>query len=175
LLGRYRADEEFLSGSWKRDFGSRIQLSFMTIHGSKGLEADYVILPRMTSGRYGFPSTIEDDPVLQLAMPKADDFPFAEERRLFYVALTRARRGVLMFTVRGKQSDFLREIVNAHGLKVVSTDGSPVEIHTCPKCGQGEMVPRSGKHGRFWACNRFPACKSSANTLLNSMGQMVAP
>lgn len=48
--------------------------------------------------RRSFPNNRADDPVLALAMPEGDDFPLGEERRLFYVALTRARRTVAMFT-----------------------------------------------------------------------------
>lgn len=48
------------------------------------------MLPNVSSGTFGFPSEVVDDPVLSLAMAEADPFPHAEERRLFYVALTRA-------------------------------------------------------------------------------------
>ena len=67
-----------------------LDVTFQTVHSSKGLEADHVIIPGLSRG--GFPSTKEDDPLLRLALPEGDDFPHAEERRLFYVALTRARR-----------------------------------------------------------------------------------
>ncbi|HEX7324447.1 MAG TPA: UvrD-helicase domain-containing protein [Rhodanobacteraceae bacterium] len=86
-----------------------------TMHVSKGLEADYVIIPFMITRKYGlsFPSTREDDTLLTLAMPDLDPFPYGEERRLFYVALTRARRGVTMFTIKGQRSPFLSEVVPA--------------------------------------------------------------
>ena len=58
-----------------------------------------------------FPSLRSDDPVLSLAMPEGDTYPLSEERRLFYVALTRARRSVAMFTLQGKHSLFLDELV----------------------------------------------------------------
>ncbi len=89
ILGRYRKDKEYCPPHWKQRFGELMNIKFMTIHASKSLEADYVILPRLTKGIYGFPSSIVDDPVLQLAMPEMELHLYAEERRLFYVALTR--------------------------------------------------------------------------------------
>jgi DNA helicase-4 len=56
------------------------------------------MMPNLTTGTYGFPSDIADDPVLHLAMPSPDTFTHAEERRLFYVALTRGRREVTLIT-----------------------------------------------------------------------------
>lgn len=63
----------------------------------------------LTAG--GFPSAIEDDPLLTLAMPAAEQFPHAEERRLFYVALTRTRRSVLLLTLTNRESPFLLELI----------------------------------------------------------------
>jgi DNA helicase-4 len=81
----------------------------MTIHKSKGLEADYVFIipPKKNS----FPSVIEDDPVLDLVAAPRENFQNAEERRLMYVAITRARKQ-LFFIRPGneKQKTFIREI-----------------------------------------------------------------
>ncbi|MCC8402006.1 UvrD-helicase domain-containing protein [Paraburkholderia sp. MMS20-SJTN17] len=118
ILGRYNADNSVVPSGWQARYGGEIGLSFFTMHSSKGAEADYVILPGMVSR--GFPNTREDDPVLALAMPGTDPYPFAEERRLFYVALTRARRSVAMFTVAGYRSSFLRELVD-EGAVIVRT------------------------------------------------------
>lgn len=158
VLGRYRRDDVFVP-RWQ-DLADRVQVKFLTIHGSKGLEADYVILPRVASGRYGFPSTMEDDPVLQLAMPEGEDFPLAEERRLFYVALTRARRSVLLITVQHRESSFMIELEKHHGIKAMNLTGEVTNAHVCPKCSKGTMVPRKGPYGPFLGCSHFPACKN---------------
>src|SRR6185312_11955434 len=88
VLGRYNADKRYVPKEPER-FNRWVEVSFLTIHRSKGSEADYVILPGMISAhrRRSFPNTRTDDPVLALAMPEGDTFPLGEERRLFYVAL----------------------------------------------------------------------------------------
>lgn len=88
-----------------------VSLSFKTIHASKGLEADYVIILNLEAGKFGFPSTIDDDPLLELVIPKPEHYPHAEERRLMYVALTRAKRGVFLLRNTRKPSVFSNELL----------------------------------------------------------------
>ena len=71
-----------------------LDLTYMTVHGAKGLEADYVVVLGLRAGKYGFPAEIADDPLIDLVLPAAETLPHAEERRLFHVAMTRARRAV---------------------------------------------------------------------------------
>lgn len=87
-----------------------IDIAFKTVHASKGLEADYVILLNLESGKFGFPSAIDDDPVLDLVIPTPEEYPHAEERRLMYVAITRAKRGVFLLSNTVKPSPFTTEI-----------------------------------------------------------------
>ena len=159
ILGRYNAERQYLPSSGKR-WEAWLELSFLTIHRSKGAEADYVVLPEMLTLPRGrsFPSTRGDDSILGLAMPTADDYPHAEERRLFYVALTRARRGVVMFSVRGRQSVFLQELAADDAVTVTDMKGIPIEEDACPACGQGVLVWRSGRYGDFRSCSHYPAC-----------------
>ena len=85
-------------------------------------------------GERGFPCQIEDDPVLQLAMPAPDTFPMSEERRLFYVALTRARREVRIYTDIKHPSRFLLELAEETDLVIEPIDSSAKEV--CPKCAR---------------------------------------
>lgn len=81
-----------------------------TVHKSKGLEARYVIILDVISGTYGFPSEIKDSSVLEIAKNNKNRDPFEEERRLFYVALTRSKEFIHIFTIKNNQSIFLKEI-----------------------------------------------------------------
>lgn len=99
LLGRYSFDDYYLSYRYKSSkegnqffyfIGNR-KIEFLTVHKSKGLEADYVIILQCNKDTYGFPSLLSDDPVLDYVLTKSDRYPFGEERRLFYVAITRAK------------------------------------------------------------------------------------
>jgi len=109
----------------------------------------------------GFPSRIADDPVLLLAMPGGDSFPDAEERRLFYVALTRARSTVTLITVAHKESPFVTELVREHQIVIKRGDGTKDAKELCPLCRDGYMVPRKGKYGNFLGCSNFPECKNT--------------
>ncbi|MEY8688996.1 MAG: UvrD-helicase domain-containing protein [Leptothrix sp. (in: b-proteobacteria)] len=155
VLGRYRRDEVYKPRTFDT---SRVEVEFITVHSSKGLEADHVILPRITSETLGFPSRVADDPVLQLAMPGGDGFEFSEERRLFYVALTRARQTVTLVTVARKESAFVSELVKDFDLKVYNLDGTESSSEVCPQCRTGFIVPRTGRYGPFFGCTNFPRC-----------------
>lgn len=85
-------------------------IPYLTVHKSKGLEFDYVFLINVSDSIDGFPSKISGHEILNLVLPKNDSFPFAEERRLFYVALTRAKIKVFIMSPRGNPSIFVKEI-----------------------------------------------------------------
>lgn len=152
VLGRYRREEELLPRVRYRG----LDITFQTVHSSKGLEADHVIIPGLNRG--GFPSAKEDDPLLRLALPEGDDYPHSEERRLLYVALTRARDSVLLISRNGRESEFVTELLGDGVLVVRGDQQAAVAPEPCPSCSRGLMVVREGPYGPFLACNRFPAC-----------------
>ena len=157
VLGRYNRERAWIPADWQERFGQWLQLRFATIHRSKGAEADVVILPGLLAG--SFPSQRTDDPALALAMPDGEHYPLAEERRLFYVALTRARRQVLMLTVQGRNSPFLDELVADGAVQLTHLDGQAVDEKRCPACSTGVIVLRNGPYGPFHSCSGYPRCQ----------------
>jgi DNA helicase-4 len=110
------------------------KVRFMSVHGSKGLEADHVILINCNRGINGFPSLIEDDPVLTFVLSDKDAFENAEERRVFYVAITRAKKRTHIFYCDKTPSCFVDEIKG--------TDTHYINKYIpCPTCGNGHIFP----------------------------------
>lgn len=120
LLGRYSFDDYYLSfiyqsinenGKFYYIIGNR-KIEFMTVHKSKGLEADYVIILQCNKDTYGFPSMVSDDPVLDNVLTKSDRYPYSEERRLFYVAITRAKIQTMVLYDQRFPSVFVNEFLH---------------------------------------------------------------
>lgn len=118
FLGRYSFDDYDLKKNFKcKSAGQKIYylvdnrwIEFQTIHKSKGLEADYVIILSCNNDNaHNFPSKIEDDPSIKYLLSKSEKYPFAEERRLFYVAITRAKIKTYVLYKNYYQSTFIDE------------------------------------------------------------------
>lgn len=156
LLGRYNFLRPKNLTKLSSEF-PKLSLRFMTAHGSKGLEADHVIILNAVSDRMGFPSEVVDDPLLNLVLPKPEAFDHAEERRLFYVALTRAKKSVTILADREKPSVFVRELVSHPEYETVQINNSTTEDHRCNSCG-GRMLTRDGKNGDSYYCEHRLLC-----------------
>lgn len=81
-----------------------------TIHASKGLEAKIVFIIGLTDGSGGFPDIWLDDAIFRVIKDVRYDMLMEEERRLFYVALTRAKDELYLITELGSESRFIEEI-----------------------------------------------------------------
>lgn len=158
ILGRYNFDIDKIeypltktisnNGSQYIRTNNGRQIPFYSVHSSKGLEADYIIIINNESGTYGFPSTIEDDPILTYVLSEQDHYTYAEERRLFYVAITRAKEKTIILYNRDKPSDFVMEI---DGNKDRSQE-------VCPRCKNGNLEIRRQGVTKFGNNYRWKCC-----------------
>ncbi|WP_088311475.1 UvrD-helicase domain-containing protein [Novosphingobium sp. B 225] len=124
VLWRYNHLDPFKAH--KPDYAN-IEVSGLSFHRAKGLEADYTILLDVSEGDYGVPSRIEDDELLNLVIPRPETYSYAEERRLFYVALTRASRGTFLLANDRKPSRYIRELCEIAGenVRFETVEGGP--------------------------------------------------
>ncbi|WP_213215004.1 UvrD-helicase domain-containing protein [Roseibium polysiphoniae] len=171
LLGRYNFQKPKSLNEISSGYAN-LSIRFMTVHGSKGLEADHVVILGAVAGRLGFPSEIVDDPLLDLVLPEPENFDHAEERRLFYVALTRAKKSVTILADRDEPSVFVKEVMETPAFGVVSEDREVTPQAKCSECG-GRMVSGSVKSRRpFLVCEHRRLCGNTRPTC-NACGQDV--
>lgn len=168
VLGRYRFLEKRLKD--QRTIPGGLKPTFSTVHKAKGLEADYVVIVDVVTGKYGFPSEIEDDPVMNLVLAVEQQIPNAEERRLFYVAATRARRKTYILTDDHRRTQFVDELEMPDYRAWVLPSGAGTRVAECPLCGGGRLKLRVGIYGSFYGCSstrchgkafRCPFCRDA--------------
>lgn len=172
LLGRTRHDmdrfatypgiKETSLGEYKVSGFPELKISFLTVHKSKGLEADYVILLNAINDVLGFPNRIADDPVLSMVLSTEDDYSFAEERRLFYVALTRTRNKSYILVPETGFSPFMEDLSKCQAAQpmILKSCNGIFDGIECPKCKTGRLVPRDNPAdgGSFMGCTHYPHC-----------------
>jgi len=159
VLGRYRHTLPQNRATLAERY-SGLRFDYRTVHRSKGLEADYVVLLGLCAGKYGFPAEIEDDPLLDLVLASAEGYPDAEERRLLYVAVTRARRHVFLLVENGPPSSFARELTR-DGYDVTVFGRPPGDDIPCPVCVEGRLIRRENRQSGslFYGCSNYPYCE----------------
>lgn len=173
FIGRYSFDAKLLSDSGlfecrynnvsgfvevKYRKRTDLKMNFITAHKSKGLQADYIFIINNKKSRMGFPSKIQDAAILNLLLDNCDQYPYAEERRLFYVALTRAKKKAFLVTVKNQESEFAMELKERYGEELKR------EQWECPLCG-GRLLKKSGPYGEFYGCSNYRSlgCKYKRN------------
>ncbi|EKO3839028.1 UvrD-helicase domain-containing protein [Vibrio harveyi] len=142
-----------------------LQIESQSFHASKGKEADYVVITGLTTGKHGFPSEKQTPPLVNALLPKGDDYLYAEERRLFYVALTRAKHKAYLLVDMMDASEFALELIKQrYPVKLDEFHTSMLQQETdkmvCGKCGTGTMKPKAGQYGHFFSCSLYPRCKN---------------
>ncbi len=125
-----------------------LKIQFLSAHKSKGLQADYVFILNNKNTRSGFPSKIQDAPILKLLLEGHDDYPYSEERRLFYVALTRAKQKAFLLTIENHESEFVSELHKRYEKEMKN------ERFECPLCG-GKVIRKNGRYGAFYGCSNY--------------------
>lgn len=183
LLGRYGFDGFNLTKSadfvyWEKTGNitsktfSDIEMEFMTVHRAKGLGYDNVIIINAIDSVYGFPSQVQDDPVLKYVVHDDHAIEYAEERRLFYVALTRTRNRVYIVTPQQRPSIFVRELIKDYPNiilrgKIDERQGIQTEEKLCPICGFPLQFRYKKNYGlKLWICSNEPEiCDFMTNNL----------
>ena len=184
LLGRYGFDAYNLSrsadfiydektGGVKSKKFPGVRLEFMTVHRAKGLGFDNVIIINARNELYGFPSQIQEDPVLKYVVKDDFSIEYAEERRLFYVALTRTKNRVYIVVPEQHPSKFVTELisdfknVNVKGKINEVDDANPTNIKRCPICGYPLQLRYKPHYGlKLWLCSNEPEiCDFMTNDL----------
>lgn len=173
ILGRYGFDGYNLSKSELFEYQERrgrvisktptdLDLEYMTVHRSKGLGYDNVIIINAKDDLYGFPSQIENDPVLKYVVKTDHSYAYAEERRLFYVALTRTKNRVYIVTPQQRPSEFVRELIADYGiveLRGVLDERTRITTvsNYCPICGYPLLRRYKENYGlKIWMCTNEP-------------------
>lgn len=179
LIGRYNFEKYYLINSddffeisadkIKAKKFPNFEIDFLSAHSSKGLGYDQVIILNSDDGTYGFPSQIKDDPIMQVINVVDNSYLFAEERRLFYVALTRTKNKVYILTPVNNPSSFILEIIKYNQVKLYNKTGIKLskKPHLCPKCGYPLIRKyNSFKINNLYVCsNEKELCDFKTNNL----------
>lgn len=173
LIGRYGFDGDNLERTGLFEFVNKtykvksvkypkLDITFMTAHSSKGLGYDDVIVINGKNETYGFPSKVEDDPVLSFVIKGDRSIDYAEERRLFYVAMTRTKNRVFFIAPDENPSEFLLELKQTYkNVKLLGewNEDEPVSIvkKACPICGYPMQFKYKKAYGlRLYICTNEP-------------------
>ena len=172
LLGRFGFDGDHLEKSGLFEYINRgdkiksvkypeLDITFMTAHSSKGLGYDDVIIVNGKNETYGFPSKIEDDPVLAFVIKGDRSIDYAEERRLFYVAMTRTKNRVFFVAPEQNPSEFLLELKRDYKNIVLQGEWNEDVVKNqkkaCPLCGYPLQLKYKKAYGlRLYMCTNEP-------------------
>ena len=126
----------------------KLKIPFCSMHKAKGITRDIIIVINANSGSHGIPATRSSDPIAEVLLTKLDDYPHAEERRLWYVAITRAKEKTFIISDASRISPFVFEI----SPKLI---GAGVKV--CPKCHRGIMLEHHRKKDNkiYYSCSNF--------------------
>ena len=182
VLGRINSDVEMLNGnsniSIKKISGDQriihklypdFNIIYRTVHSSKGLEADQVIILNLLNDELGFPSQVINDPIISLLQRNEESYLYAEERRLFYVALTRTKNCTYLLSPEINESIFVKDIEQIklpNEVIAIKSDNTKSNfrivrptLQFCPICKTGILsVKKTNTGKKFVSCSNYPKC-----------------
>lgn len=185
LLGRYGFDaynlgkssdfvyDEKTGNLYSKTFENK-PIEFMTVHRAKGLGYDNVIIINARNEVYGFPSQVQEDPVLKFVVKDDHSIEYAEERRLFYVALTRTKNRVYIVAPQEHPSEFVTELLDDYYSNIVVYGDVVIDeitdnqvVKKCPACGYPLQLRYKKAYGlKLWICSNEPEiCDFMTNNL----------
>lgn len=138
-----------------------VAINFLTVHQSKGAEADNVIILNLKNDWLGFPNKVTDDPILSLLLSEDEPYRFAEERRLFYVALTRTKNEVVLL-IPNEVSAFVEELLE-DSRYLLPQNGATFQSTHCPYCKTGKLTIKQSpfNDSQFLGCSHYPSCNQT--------------
>lgn len=167
IIGRTNSSIDFIKNGYLANFSMRtnkngviiksnlhihknLKISYITAHASKGLEADATIIIGVENRLTGFPNKMIDDELLKIFKNHQESFKYAEERRLFYVALTRTKGKVYVAYEKSNPSIFIDQIFKCNDVssKII-----------CPQCKVGHITLRESRFNKFCGCSEYPYCR----------------
>ncbi|MDC6406284.1 MULTISPECIES: UvrD-helicase domain-containing protein [Maribacter] len=142
-----------------------LNVKYITVHKSKGLESDNVIVLNLKNHLLGFPNKMTDDPMLSLLLSDDEEYRFAEERRLFYVALTRTKNEVVLL-IPTDVSLFAEELATDNDF-LITANNEKLSKTNCPYCQTGHLVIRLNalRNNQFLGCSHYPSCNQTFNDI----------
>lgn len=184
LLGRYGFDaynlgrsadfvyDEKTGNLYSKVFADK-PIEFLTVHRAKGLGYDNLIIINARNEVYGFPSQVQEDPVMKYVVKDDHSIEYAEERRLFYVALTRTKNRVYIVTPQEHPSEFVTELlkdyfdIKVNGDLVLDDSTDTQLLNRCPVCGYPLQLRYKKAYGfKLWICSNEPEiCDFMTNNL----------
>uniref|UniRef100_A0A182TBR5 UvrD-like helicase C-terminal domain-containing protein n=1 Tax=Anopheles maculatus TaxID=74869 RepID=A0A182TBR5_9DIPT len=119
----------------------KLNIEFMTIHASKGQQAEYVIIAGVHDGHDGFPAMARESLIEEVLLPQPEDFPDAEERRLLYVALTRAKHQVWLLQDREHPSQCFYIGIVRYGVEWIPEKDQHIDFAFGNQCAHLLVAP----------------------------------
>ncbi len=159
VIGRYKVTDDHILDTITpfKEECKNLKVKPMTAHKSKGLEAKQVIILDLIDQTLGFPSRVDSDPILELFLPYKEEFRYAEERRLFYVSLTRAKDHIFLLVDKNNPSCFVRELEVDYPDKIVSIN----KPRFCNECDLGVLKKKVSKYDValfYYFCSNIDGC-----------------